>query len=288
MSLPASHPTSADFAVELMREAVRANLGEAGRQGLLIDLPPEGEIMVTGDLHGNRRNFDRCVALANLPRRRERHLMFQELVHELDSVDGFCRSHRLVELAAALKRAFPRQVHVLLGNHEFAELLRLSIGKKGRELNKAFEEGGRRLYGARWGEVREAYCAFWMTCPVAIRTPNRILIAHSTPRLERVGDLSAEYLRSVLPAQAFRRNSPVFTMLWGRDYRQASADAIAKRFDVDVLLVGHTPAETGLAVPNTRHVILDCKDQAGQYVLLPLDKPLTQEDVIAQAKKLFG
>ena len=76
-------------------------------------------------------------------------------------------------------------------------------------------------------------------------------------------------------------------MLWGRDYRPEAAEAFARRMEADVLIVGHTPCDDGLAVPNRWHIILDCKDLEGRYVLFPLDQQLTQEDVIARARRLY-
>lgn len=282
-----THKTNADHAITLMDEAAEANRTDRFRRGLLVELPSQGEVLVTGDLHGQRGNLERIIRRARLPRYRQRHLVLQELVHELNREDGVCRSHRVVELGAQLKRTFPAQVHILLGNHEFAELLDLPIGKNGQELNFAFAKGGRRIYGDRWPEVEASYHRFWRTCPLALRTENRIFISHSTPRLEKIGELSLDYLRETPAEQALQRNGPVFDMLWGRDYRPEAADAFAQRMDADVLIVGHTPCEDGLAVPNARHVVLDCKDLAGCDILLPLDCPMTQKDVVARSRKLY-
>jgi len=287
MAEPTRQKTSADHAIAFMDAAAEANCADPFRQGLLIQLPAEGEVFVTGDLHGHRGNLDRIVQLANLPRYRSRHLVLQELVHELGTEEEVCRSYRLVETAARLKQTFPSQVHILLGNHEFAELLNLAIGKRGRELNFAFDEGGRRVYGDRWQEVREAYRRFWRTSPLAVRTENGVFISHSTPRLTKIGALSLDYFRDTPNEQALRRNGPVFDMLWGRDYRPEAAESFSRRVEADILIVGHTPCEDGLRAPNEHHVILDCKDLEGRYLLLPLDCPLTQQDVLARARRLY-
>ena len=288
MAEATTHKGSADNAIALMNAATEANRKDPFRTGFLIELPSHGEVMVTGDLHGHRHNLERIVQLANLPRHRERHLILQELVHELTEEDVVCRSHRLVEFAARLKATFSAQVHILMGNHEFAELLSLAIGKHGRVLNTAFDDGGLRLYGEEWPRVRDAYDRFWSSCPLAVHCENRVFISHSTPRISRIGDMSLDYLRSVSTIEALKRKSPVFDLLWGRDYREETANQFCERVDADVLVVGHTPCDDGIAVPNTRHVILDCTDHAGKYLLLPLDQTLTQEDVVACARKLYS
>ena len=211
-----------------MDEAAAANRSDTSQTGFLVELPSRGDVLVSGDLHGNRRNLDRIINRANLPRFRERHLVVQELVHETEGKSERCRSYRLVEMVARLKVSFPEQVHVLLGNHEFAEVVDLPIGKRGRELNSAFAAGLEAAYGERWREVKEAYCRFWRSCTLAVRTPNRIFIVHSTPRLEKMADLDLAYLRRVSAKEVFRRRGAVFPMLWGRDYRPEAARAFAE------------------------------------------------------------
>jgi len=280
--------TTADHAIALMDEGVRANLRDPYVTGFLVELPGEGEVMITGDLHGHRGNLRRIVELANLPRHARRHLILQELVHELTGEDGLCHSYRLVETAARLKVAFPCQVHILLGNHEFSELLNLEIGKKGRELNAAFDEGGRLAYAERWEEVKASYKRFWQTTPLAVRTQNRLCIIHSTSRADKMADISLDYFRNTSSEDIFNRRGPVFDMLWGRDYREETANEFARRMKADVLIVGHTACEDGIRAPNERHVILDCKDYNGRYLILPLDQPLTHEDVLACACRLYA
>ena len=288
MAVPTTKKGSAENAVVLMDAATKANRSDAFQTGFLIELPARGEVMITGDLHGHRHNLERIVHLANLPRHRERHLILQELVHELNKEEEVCRSHRLVEFAARLKATFPGQVHILMGNHEFAEILALDIGKHGRILNMAFDAGGRQLYGEEWPRVREAYERFWTSCPLAVHCENRIFICHSTPQIKKIEKISLDYLRTVSMIDALKRNSPVFDLLWGRDYREETANRFAEQVDADVLIVGHTPCDEGMAVPNSRHVILDCKDHAGKFLLLPLDRPLTQQDVVESARSLYA
>ncbi len=270
-----------------MDAAAQACRRDPFQAGFLVELPKKGELLVTGDLHGNGGNLRRIVKLANLPRYANRHLVLQELVHQTHGGDDVCRSYRLVETAARLKATFPSQVHLLLGNHEFSELLDLQIGKRGQELNLAFEEGLRAAYADRWKDVKEAYCRFWRTCPLCVRTASRIFVSHSTPRAARMGSLDLDYLRHASPDDVFDRNGPVFAMIWGRDYRPETADEFARRMEADVLIVGHTPCDNGMDVPNHRHIILDCKDMEGQYILLPLDRQLTQDAVLAKARRLY-
>jgi len=280
--------THADHIMALMNWAAQANLSTSLRSGFLQLLPDEGDVMVAGDLHGHMGSMERLIEIANLQRHRSRHLVIHELVHELyGDEEGSCRSYRLVEVAARLKVTFPNQVHYLLGNHEFSEVMDLEIGKNGRFLNEEFRQGLEEAYAERWPDVKRAFRRFWRTCPLAIRTKNRLFICHSTPRLSRAGELDLDYLRGLNVEEAFKRKSPVFYLLWGRDYSVATADALAGRLDSDVFIVGHTPCPEGVRAPNHRHIILDSTTVDAKYVILPLGRPLSHAEALRRVKRLF-
>ena len=280
--------SSANRTITLMSEAARANREDARRMGQLIELPPHGDLMVVGDLHGNLKNYEAVLKIAKMDRAPQRHLILQELVHDFDVDSGEpCRSWQLVEMSARLKKTFPDRAHILLGNHEMAELCDLAIAKHGCELNERFRDGVHAAYGARMEDVFEAYRNFWRTLPLAARTAHKLFIVHSTPKLGKMGPFSLDWFRGGASAEAWSRRSPVFDLVWGRDYSQKAADEFARRVESELLLVGHTPARKGYASPNSRHVVLDSKDEGGGYAILPLDRPLKQSDVLGSIKPLF-
>jgi Calcineurin-like phosphoesterase len=277
---------NADEIIAIIRKAASANLDSRGREGLLIELPEHGNLIVAGDLHGNLANLERLVAKADLKNHPKRQLVLQELVHPLNGDMGD-NSWRAVEAVARLKVRFPKQVHCLLGNHEFAETVGLEVGKRGKSLNQGFAEALEQAYGHRWEDIREAYRQFWRTSPMALHTPNRLFIAHSTPHGDRLGKLSLDYLRRVSPVEAFRKDSAAFHMLWGRDYRPEVADALVEPLEAEFFIVGHTPCEGGMSMPNHRHLILDCTHYDAHYVALPLGCALTLEDIKARTRRLY-
>ena len=89
-----------------------------------------------------------------------------------------------------------------------------------------------------------------------------------------------------LTEEDFREQSPLFSFVWGRDFRQQNADAFAKVVGAEVLIHGHEPAPEGFAVPNTRQVILDCQGEKASYAILPVGVPLTQQQVVELIKRL--
>jgi len=278
----------ADRAISLVRDAARANVEDPLLFGGLVELPAQGEVMVVGDLHGNLTNYEAVLQQADLAGAADRHLILQELVHEYGMKPGQpCRSWQLVEMVARLKSAYPDRVHVLFGNHEMSELCDLAIAKHGKDLNERFRMGVVAAYGDRAEDVVEAYREFWRTMPLAARTAHGLFVCHSTPRFIRMAPFSLAWFRDPVACARRVRKSPVFDLVWGRDLSQDAADEFARRVESELLLVGHTPCDNGFDSPNTRHIILDTKDVNGAYVLLPLDRSLTREDVLRRARRLF-
>ena len=268
----------AEQTVGLMRRAAQANAEDRFLRGSLLELPGGGDVLVSGDLHGSLQNLQLIVHRAALKQHHGRHLVLQELVHsDEERPDGRCLSFRCVETAARLKVMAPSQVHFLLGNHEMAEVLGLAIGRRGRDLSPAFDLGLEGAYRDRWREVKQAYCEFWRTVPLAARTANRVFIAHSTPQADHVEEVTLEYLRGLRLGEGLARKSPGYNMLWGRDYAQETADRFAQQVQADLLLVAHAATDQGFSLPNSRHIVIDSSTYDGCTIVLPLDVPLSQE-----------
>jgi mRNA degradation ribonuclease J1/J2 len=61
--------------IDLLNKGIEANNADNYRRDNLIYLPAEGSVIVTGDLHGHRRNFERIVAFADLANNPDRHIV---------------------------------------------------------------------------------------------------------------------------------------------------------------------------------------------------------------------
>ena len=105
--------------IELLRGSAEANKSDSYRCENLIRLPPKGSLVVTGDIHGHRRNFERAITYADLDHHPDRHLVFHEVIHggPEDSFGG-CLSYRLLYDVYRYKMSFPDRVHIILGNHD--------------------------------------------------------------------------------------------------------------------------------------------------------------------------
>lgn len=271
------------------RRAKELNLATESREGNTVVLGPDraDEVMVTGDLHGNRRNFNLIRKIVALDKHPRRHLVLQEVCHGGATYpgNGGCMSHVLLEDVAKLKVVFPEQVHFLLSNHELAEITDYPIQKNRQMLNVLFRLGLQQMYGAAAEKVREAYVRFLQSCPLAVRVPGAF-ICHSIP--ERCDSMRFDptiFTRALNSLEFYDRSS-VFDLVWGRDYRPENAEAFARMVQTEVIVNGHDPTPEGFSVPNTRQIILDCCGKMAGYLMLRTDRPATHAELIKQVRFL--
>lgn len=270
--------------------AAEANRNTPGRQGSTIVLTTElaADVLVTGDIHGHRRNFNRVRKIAALDENPHRHLVLQEVCHGGPTYhrNGGCISHTVLEDVAALKCQFPNRVHFLLGNHELAELTDFPIQKNRQLLNLLFRLGLRHMYGAAAEEIREAALRFLWTCPLAVRLPHGVFIAHSLPDSVDHRGFNAAVLTRDLMREDGDEDSEVFRMLWGRDYRRENAAAFCEKVGATVLITGHEPCLEGFLAPNNLQLILDCCGDRGAYVCLPVGENLSHADILQRVHSI--
>ena len=276
--------------IKPFEKAVHANATTEARMGNVVELKAAmaDDVMVTADLHGNRQNFNAIRRIANLADHPRRHLIIQEVCHGGPTYpnSGGCMSHMMLEDVAKLKVEFPHQVHFLMSNHEMAELTDFPIVKNQKMLNLLFRFGMQEMYGVATDKVREACLPFLRTLPLAVRVDHGIWISHTIPEGVDQKEFNTKLLDSELSEEELVEDSPAFNFVWGRDFRQANADAFAKAVEANVLIHGHEPAEQGYNVPNTRQIILDSHADNGVYVMLPVGETLTQEDIVKRIKPL--
>lgn len=249
---------------------------------------PAGDVMVVGDLHGNVPGLRRILELADLDRNPRRHLVLQELVHGkiMYPEDGGDRSHQLVDAVAALKCRYPDRLHVLMGNHELAEITGRRIGKGGQMLNDLFRRGIETAYGEAADQIHAAYLELFAALPLAIRLSNRVLLCHTIPEGRDLDDFDVELLRrDVWPPEAAQRRGTVYGITWGRDVTPATVDRFAEIMDADLFVNGHQPCPgTGFQAPNHRQLILDGTGAAPAYCVAPIAEPITLDGLLERTR----
>jgi hypothetical protein len=283
-------PEFIENTIRLFHEAAQANLVTPGRAGNVTEIGRESgdDVMLTGDLHGHRRNFNlirRIAALEALPRR---HLVMQEACHGGPTYpqNGGCMSHTILEDIARLKVRYPDRVHFLLGNHELAELTDYPIQKNRQLLNVLFRLGLEQVYGAEAARVRQALLEFLRTCPLAVRISGGVFVCHSIPEGLDARPFDQTIFSRPLDPLEFSERGDIFHLVWGRDHRPENARAFAELMNARVLIHGHDPCPDGFAVPNPHQVILDCCGLRACYVVLSTDREWTQAAVVEQIQRL--
>jgi hypothetical protein len=271
-----------------LRRAIQSFRTTPGRRGRVVALDGASEVFVSGDLHGNLENFRQLLLRADLAHHPTRHFVLQEVIH-----GPFCypaggdKSHQLLDLMAALKCQFPRQVHFLLGNHELAQYTQRRISKGDLDLNQSFREGVGTAYGGRAPEVYAVYQELLGIVPLALRTTNRVLLTHSLPPASRLADFDPAVLeRDVSGDGDVVPGGAVHSLVWGRDTRAETAAAFLAKLDADLLITGHVPCDNGFDTPNDRQLILDSLGSPACYCLFPTDRPLTHAELVHHVSTL--
>jgi hypothetical protein len=280
-------PQYVENVVATFDRAAEVNRSVHGRQGSTIFLTPllADDVLVTGDIHGHRRNFDRIRQVAALAEHPHRHLVFQEVCHGGPcGPNGGCMSHAILEDTAGLVAEFPGQVHLILGNHELAEMSDYPIRKNNQLLNLLFRLGLRHAYGEAEQTVRAAMIRFLWSCPLAVRLSQGVLIAHSLPEGVDLHGFDPSVLVRDLVADDGREGHDVFRLVWGRDYRRQNVQAFCDIVGARLLVTGHEPCREGFFAPNSLQVILDCCGNKAAYAILPVGVELSHAEVIQRIK----
>src|SRR4051812_33626932 len=162
---------NAEQVAETFVTAVDENKMSPLRDQQVVNLPAEGEVWMTGDIHDHRRNFEKLIRAADLENNPQRNLVLHELIHG-DHFDakGAEGSWETLYQAAELKCNFPNQVHFLLANHDLAQIHGEGIMKAGLSVCEAFTAGVMRDFPQGGNEVNVAITEFLLSFPLGIRT----------------------------------------------------------------------------------------------------------------------
>ena len=273
----------AERLLKTLQQAADAVRATPGRRGHWIDLQDAAEVLVAGDLHGNVGNFRRILEVAQLARQPRRHLVLEELVHGPHRYPaGGDKSHQLVDLFAALKCQFPARVHYLLGNHELSQWTARAIAKSDTDYNVIFREGIGTAYGAHAAAVYQAYFKIFEALPVAIRTPNRVLLSHSLPFASKRDAVTLAALQrdSWEPADLLPGGA-AHALVWGRDTSLENTAAYLEKLDADWLITGHIPCPEGFATPNEKQLIVDALGTPACCCLFSAERVVTYAELVA-------
>ncbi len=268
--------------VDLLQAGVQANLRDGTRRGNLIQLPGRGSLVVSGDIHGHRRNLERVIAWADLPTHPDRHVVLQEIIHGGDQdAWGGCLSYRVLLDAVRLKTQYPDRVHFLMGNHDTAFITQAEVVKEGREMNRALAQALSREFGQASPEVESALRQFLISQPLAARTANRIWLSHSLPADRMADRFDPQVMSRPVQISDCERPGSAYVLTWGRNHSARVLDQMAKAFDVDLFVVGHQPQPEGWNKGGPNLLILASDHNHGCLLQLDLGRPYTLDQLAA-------
>ena len=275
--------------VELYQRSREANLADPLRKGQHLQFKAPGGVVMTGDLHGHERNFDKIVRFAGLAENPDRHLILHELLHEERATPEGCFSFRLLERALRLKRTFPQRVHLLLGNHALCQVFDKPVIRNGGDAVDFLRAGVEKAYGQYAGGVCNAMHEYLLSEPLAARLPNRIMLSHSLPSPGKMSLFDPQVLqKSRLDDADLQREGSAYLMLWGRRHEPEQLAKLGNDWDVDLFVVGHQPQEMGFSITNPRQLILSSDNNHGCCLLIDLNTSYTVETLAKNVVKLAG
>jgi tetratricopeptide (TPR) repeat protein len=279
----------AERAIALIEKAKQLRDQDPKIKGRAVFLPDEGEVWLTGDLHGNVKNLQRFVELADLDNHPNRIMVLQEIVHSrLITADNRDLSFVAIMEAIKLVAKYPGRVYYLLGNHDLAVHLNRELVKGGKYLNRYLFRGMAYMYRKQYEKVLDVYREFIAGMPAAIFAPNGVFMAHSTPKKAFIPSLSRTYLTETAAELPYSKLKPINAMVNGRDYHPGTADAFADRLECDLMLCGHTPTTKGFRIHNNRHLVIDSQHERARYIRFELnERYATAEELADETEPLW-
>ncbi|MHC4074485.1 MAG: metallophosphoesterase [Planctomycetota bacterium] len=267
--------------IDLLNKGAEANNADKYRRGNLIRLPAEGDLIVTGDLHGHRRNFERILDFADLTNNPGRHIVLQEIIHGgPEDSHGGCLSYKLLFDAVRYKLCFPDRVHIIMANHDTTFINNSEVMKEGKEMNRAMRSAMEREFGQAFGGIELATRQFLFSQPLAVRCENRIWLSHSLPADRLVEKFDPKVLDNNLKINDVVRPGSAYLLTWGRKHSQALLDSMAKTFDADIFVLGHQPQEQGWCQAGRNLIIVASNHNHGRLLPIDLAKSYTVEQLI--------
>ncbi len=265
---------------ETFAQATQANLQSPHRHGSTIHIPAATKLLMTGDLHDHGRNLQRILQLADLDANPDQHLILHEIIHGPNLVNGRDLSIRTLARVASLKLAYPDRVHILLANHELAQLLCIALLKNGVDAIDAFDQSIELQFHTHADTVRTAMNRFIRSMPLAVRCPNGLFCCHSVPSPHQIDAFDTTVIDRHLTDADLARNGHAYQMVWGRRQTPDTADRLADAWQTNLFVMGHQPVDMGYDPINPRMLILASNHDHGVALPINLANTYTMDDLI--------
>lgn len=272
----------------LLREAAELIRNDPNRKGSTLNFPAAGQLVMTGDMHGNVHNFEKLQRFCTLDRSPGRSVILHELIHEeITCPDQADESIDLLLRAVRWKIEHPDNVYFLQSNHELAQLRGQEITKGGRSVLHDFEQGVRERFGDATTDVLDAVNEYIAALPLAARTGNGIFIAHSLPDPLLLEHFDVSLFERETSAADLEPGGAAYALVWGRFHTADIVEQFAHRLNIEAFVVGHTPQETGHERIG-RLLILASDHNHGVFLPIDLSKPASAEALEGSIRKFVS
>lgn len=267
--------------VELCNKAAELNYSDKLRRGNIVELPESGRLIVSGDLHGHRKNFKRIAAFADLANNPDTYLVIQEILHGGKEDDnGGCLSFLLFFDILKLKLRFPDQVCLIMGNHDTAIVTDSDVIKGGKEMNESFKKSLKKCFEDDFEDVNEAIKEYLLSQPLAVKTPLGIWISHSIPSDQFITDFDHEVFERELFPDDLLRGEPAYYLTWGRKHSQQKLDEFANALGIKTFILGHQKPEAGFSKAGENLIIITSEHNHGCLIDIDIEKQYTTDQLL--------
>lgn len=267
--------------IDLLKKGAEANNADGFRQGNLIRLPREGKLVVAGDIHGHRRNFEKIVAFADLANNPDRHIILQEIIHGgAEDSQGGCLSYKLLFDVVRYKLDFPDRVHIIMGNHAMTFINDGEVLRNGKEMNRAMRCAIEREFNEDSYKVVSAIKNYLLSMPLAARCDTRIWISHSLPNDHYADKFDRDILNRQLELKDLTKPGSAYLLTWGRKHSESLLEKMAVLFDIDIFVLGHQAQQQGWGQAGKNLIIIASDHSHGCLLSIDLTKSYTVEQLI--------
>jgi hypothetical protein len=165
-------------------------------------------------------------------------------------------------------------VHVVLANHELAQVFRHPVSKGAGDNLELFDAGLDWAFGDDATLVEEALGRFVRAMPLAIRCENGLMLSHSLPApFERAGFEPGILDRPLVDADYALRTGNAWKMVWGRGWTQELLADLGATWGVKLFVLGHALVEHGADAPFDNLLLLNTDHERARVVAVDLTEP---------------
>ena len=271
--------------IELLKAGKTANIDDKFREHNILQLPSEGNILITGDIHGHLRNLERIISFSDLQNNPGRHVVLQEIIHGgAKDCSGNCISYKTLFKAVRFKLDFPHNVHFIMGNHDTAFICNNEVMKNGIRMNQSMHQALTDEFASAAEDVEIAIKQFLFSQPLAARTGNGVWMSHSLPNECHLDEFDCSIFQRDIQLCDCKKGGQVYLLTWGRRFTEQSVNKLSEKLNCEFFILGHQPQEKGWCRKFDNTIILASDHEHGCFMSIDLAQPYSVDILTEQIR----